>query len=150
MRVVVQRVSNASVKVNDETIAAIKRGLLLLIGFAHDDTNDSLKWMARKVVNLRIFEDEAGKMNFGVAMINGELLAVSQFTLYANAQKGNRPSFTDAAQPEQATLLFDSFCDLLEEKLGKSIQRGKFGAHMEVNLTNNGPVTIILESPKHS
>jgi len=146
MKCVLQRVSSASVSVEGKLVSSIGKGFLLLAGFTHTDNEDSLVWMARKISTLRIFEDEAGKMNLGLSDVTGEILAVSQFTLYADIQKGRRPAFVAAASPEIAVKLFDRFCSLLERE-ALTVKRGVFRAHMEVALFNNGPVTIILESP---
>lgn len=145
MRVLVQRVARASVTVNGEAVAAIGRGLLLLAGIRAGDTEAELAWMANKCAALRIFGDESGKMNRSVLDIGGEVLAVSQFTLYGDAQGGNRPGFTDAARPEVAKPLFERFVALLAQKLGKPVPTGEFGADMQVELVNDGPVTIWLE-----
>ncbi len=148
MKVVIQRVSCASVQVNSDKIASIDSGLLLLVGIADSDAQNDLIWMSKKICNLRIFEDDNEKMNLSVNDVSGELLAVSQFTLCADTKKGNRPSFVNATKPKEALSLFDEFCEMLADNLGKPIQRGKFGAHMKIDLINDGPVTIILESPK--
>lgn len=145
MRVLVQRVARASVTVNGQTVAAIGRGLLLLAGIRAGDTEAALEWMANKCAALRIFADESGKMNRSVLDIGGEVLAVSQFTLYGDAQGGNRPGFTDAARPEVAKPLFERFVAMLAQKLGKPVPTGRFGADMQVELVNDGPVTIWLE-----
>lgn len=146
MRVLVQRVSSANVVVNSDTTGAIGPGLLLLVGVTHDDTDAIEDRMADKIVKLRIFSDEAGLMNRSVADVGGEILAVSQFTLYADARKGNRPSYTDAARPEQASPAFDRFVAKLGERLGRPVPTGVFGADMRVSLVNDGPVTIWLDS----
>lgn len=146
MRVLVQRVSSANVVVNGDTTGAIGPGLLLLVGVTHDDTDAIEDRMADKIVKLRIFSDEAGLMNRSVADVGGEILAVSQFTLYADARKGNRPSYTDAARPEQASPAFDRFVAKLGERLGRTVPTGVFGADMRVSLVNDGPVTIWLDS----
>lgn len=146
MRVLLQRVSTASVVVDGMTTGAIGRGLLLLIGVTHDDSEAVEDRLADKIVKLRIFSDEAGLMNRSVLDVGGEILAVSQFTLYADARKGNRPSYTDAARPEQAAPAFDRFVGKLALRLGKAVPTGVFGADMKVSLTNDGPVTIWLDS----
>lgn len=146
MRVLVQRVSAANVVVNGATTGAIGNGLLLLVGVTHDDSEAIEDRMADKIVKLRIFSDDAGLMNRGVLDVGGEILAVSQFTLYADARKGNRPSYTDAARPEQASPAFDRFVGKLAARLGKPVPTGIFGADMKVSLTNDGPVTIWLDS----
>lgn len=146
MRVVVQRVTEASVTINGETISAINEGLLLLIGITHSDSENEVDRITRKIVSLRIFDDEKGVMNRSVQDIGGSILAVSQFTLYGNCKKGNRPSYIDAAPGAVSEPLYDAFCDRLEQLLPGKIQRGRFGADMKVQLLNNGPVTILLDS----
>ncbi|MDQ3591027.1 MAG: D-aminoacyl-tRNA deacylase [Actinomycetota bacterium] len=145
MRVVLQRVKNASVTVSGETISEIGEGLLLLVGVAKDDGEGEASWLAEKIAGLRIFNDEDGKMNLGVRDVGGEILAVSQFTLLADTRKGKRPSFIQAALPEEAEPLFDYFCERLREAGIASVQTGSFGAMMDVALVNDGPVTIVLE-----
>ncbi len=149
MIVVLQRVAEAAVDVEGRQIARIGRGLVALVGVAVDDGHEQVEWMARKVAELRIFEDEHGKMNRSVQDVGGEILAVSQFTLLADCRKGRRPSFVRAARPEQAKPLFDEFVALLRGQ-GLAVQTGCFGAHMQVHLTNDGPVTIVLSSPPPS
>lgn len=146
MRVVVQRVTEASVTIDGETISAINEGLLLLIGITHSDSENEIDRITRKIVTLRIFDDEKGVMNRSVQDIGGSILAVSQFTLYGNCKKGNRPSYIDAAPGAVSEPLYDAFCDRLEQLLPGKIQRGRFGADMKVHLLNNGPVTILLDS----
>lgn len=146
MRVLIQRVSSASVVVDDRVTGTIGQGLLLLVGVTHADTETTEERVADKIVKLRIFSDEAGLMNRSVLDIGGEILAVSQFTLYADARKGNRPSYTDAARPEQAAPAFDRFVGKLSARLGKPVPTGIFGADMKVSLVNDGPVTIWLDS----
>lgn len=146
MRAIVQRVSSASVSVEGKIVAEIRRGFLILAGFTHADDEAAIAWTARKIAGLRIFEDDAEKMNLALADVQGSILAVSQFTLYADIVKGRRPAFTDAARPEAAVQHFNRFCCLLEQE-GIAVQRGVFGAKMEVKLVNDGPVTIIVESP---
>ena len=136
---------NASVTVSGERVAEIGAGLLLLVGVARDDGEGEAGWLAEKVVGLRIFSDESGKMNLGVGEVGGEILAVSQFTLLADTRKGKRPSFIGAAQPEEAELLFDYFCERLLAAGVASVKTGRFGAMMDVALVNDGPVTIVLE-----
>ncbi|MBT8045651.1 MAG: D-tyrosyl-tRNA(Tyr) deacylase [Pontiella sp.] len=145
MRLVIQRVKRASVAVEGECISQIGSGLLVLAGVSHDDTPFDARYLAAKTSNLRIFEDEDGKMNRSVAEVGGEILSVSQFTLYGDCAKGNRPSFIQAARPEQGEALFDEYVQALEN-LGFSPHTGRFGAEMQVELLNDGPVTIILES----
>ncbi len=144
MRLVIQRVSEASVTVNDKTVSAIGPGYLILVGVTHDDDASKADWLARKVAGLRLFEDDQGLTNLSLADVGGEVLAVSQFTLYANARKGRRPSFVDAARPEIAEPLFERFVIALQQQ-GVPVQTGVFGAHMQVALVNDGPVTLILE-----
>ena len=136
---------NASVEVAGERVSEIGAGLLLLVGVAKDDGEGEAGWLAEKVVGLRIFNDESGKMNLGVGDVGGEILAVSQFTLLADTRKGKRPSFVRAAPPEEAEPLFDYFCERLREAGVSSVKTGSFGAMMDVELTNDGPVTIVLE-----
>jgi D-aminoacyl-tRNA deacylase len=145
MRVLVQRVSKASVTVDGSVTGEIALGLLLLVGIKDGDTESELEWMARKVTQLRVFSDTHNKMNLSVQDVNGGILAVSQFTLYADAEKDNRPSYIQAARPEVAQPLYGRFCDMLAALIGKPVQRGIFGAHMDVALTNDGPVTVMLE-----
>lgn len=147
MRIVLQRVERASVRVQGSVVGAIERGLLLLVGVRTGDTEEQAAGLARKVAALRVFADADGKMNLDVKQAGGRVLAVSQFTLYADSSKGNRPSYIEAARPEVAQPLFDRFCALLEEALGAKVERGVFGADMQVELVNDGPVTIILEKP---
>ena len=144
MRVVVQRVSRASVAVEGNVIGSIGAGYVLLVGFTHGDGADQVKWMADKIVGLRLFADAEGKMNLDLADAGGALLVVSQFTLYGNARKGRRPSFIDAAAPDEATALYERFIDELRA-LGATVETGSFGAMMDVELVNDGPVTLILD-----
>ncbi|SDM24966.1 D-aminoacyl-tRNA deacylase [Chryseobacterium taihuense] len=145
MRVVVQRVSEASVKVNGEIIGKIDNGLLLLVGIDENDEKTDADWLVQKILNLRIFGDDDGKLNLSVLDIKGEILCISQFTLIADYKKGNRPSFIKAAKPDQAVPLFDYFKDELKKSQLK-IESGIFGADMKVSLINDGPVTIIMDS----
>lgn len=145
MRIVVQRVSEASVTSEGEILGAIGPGLVVLVGFTADDDPARVRWMADKVVNLRIFNDAAGRMNRSVRDVSGEVLAVSQFTLYGDATKGRRPSFIRAARPESAIPLYDGFVAELCELLPSAVQSGRFGAAMEVALVNDGPVTLVIE-----
>jgi D-tyrosyl-tRNA(Tyr) deacylase len=144
MRILIQRVSQASVTVDDEVISRIGKGLLILLGVGHGDGAVQAEFLAEKAANLRIFEDEQGKMNRSVLEIGGEAIVVSQFTLYADARKGRRPSFTDAALPETAEPLVERFMELLRNQ-GVPTRGGRFGAHMQVEIHNDGPVTIWLE-----
>ena len=149
MRAVLQRVQRGRVSVDGDTIAAIERGLVILIGAGQADTPSEAEWLAEKSAVLRVFEDERGKTNLSVQDVGGEVLVVSQFTLYADSRKGRRPSFINAASPEIAQPLVDHFVDHLEG-LGVSVQKGVFGAHMLVEIENDGPVTIILEREPQS
>ena len=141
-----QRVREASVEVHGNTLARIGSGLLVLVGVAHDDTADDRDWLARKLVELRIFDDDRGVMNRSVLDVAGDVLAVSQFTLHASTRKGNRPSWSRAAPPDVAAPQFDSFVRSLADRLGRPVATGRFGANMQVALVNDGPVTILLDS----
>jgi len=145
MRAVVQRVNSASVRVDGETVGAIDRGFLVFVGVTHSDARAQADWLARKIAGLRLFEDAASKMNLGLADIGGAMLVVSQFTLYGDARKGRRPDFLQAARPEQAEPLIAYFIDQLREQ-GLTIATGQFQAHMEVDLVNDGPVTLLLDT----
>jgi D-aminoacyl-tRNA deacylase len=147
MKAIIQRVSEASVDIHGERVAEIKQGLLVLLGITHSDTAADVEKLAKKIPTLRIFEDEQGLMNKSVMDIGGSVIVVSQFTLYADTRKGNRPSFIEAARPEQAEPLYEKMVHLLRESMGVSrIQTGRFGAEMKVRLLNDGPVTIELRS----
>lgn len=146
MRIVVQRVSRASVTIEEKINGAIGMGLLVLLGIEEADNQTDADWLAAKLVNLRIFDDENGVMNRSVLDINGGILVVSQFTLHASTKKGNRPSYIKAARPEQAIPLYEYFCVSLENISEKTVQTGVFGADMQVSLVNDGPVTIIIDS----
>ena len=145
MRIVLQRVSRAEVRIGGRTAGRIGRGFLLLVGLRADDTEEKLRWMAEKVVGLRLFPDAEGKMNLGLEEVGGGLLVVSQFTLYGDARKGRRPSFIEAAPPDVAVPLYERFVQLLRERAPGPVETGEFGAMMEVELVNDGPVTLILE-----
>ena len=145
MRVVLQRVSHASVTVEEKVIGKIQRGFLLLVGVTHDDTTEDMEYLVRKIVQMRIFEDEEGKLNRSIQDIGGEILSVSQFTLYADTKKGNRPSFSKAAPGDVALEMFEQFNGLLRDT-GIPVETGQFGADMKVELLNDGPVTILLDS----
>ena len=147
MVALVQRVKEASVTVDGETVGAIGPGLLILLGVHVDDTGQEVDWLARKCANLRIFNDDDGLMNRSVHDVGGEALVVSQFTLYGNARKGNRPSFIASARPEKAEALYEQFVDALNRELGKPVPTGVFGAMMNVRLVNDGPVTLWVERP---
>jgi D-tyrosyl-tRNA(Tyr) deacylase len=147
MRAVIQRVSQASVDVEGARVSSIGKGLLVLLGVRKGDTQADLEWMAEKVLNLRIFDDPQGVMNLSVLDVLGELLVVSQFTLLADSRKGRRPSYIDAASPDEAKALYDAFCDRLAAS-GRKVERGVFQAMMAVGLVNDGPVTILLDSEK--
>lgn len=146
MRVVVQRARQAKVTVDGKVTGAIEHGLMLLVGLTHEDTVKDLEYCAKKVANLRIFEDEKGKMNLSIKEVGGSILSISQFTLYGETKKGNRPSFIEAARPEVAELLYHQFNQILRETYDIQVETGIFGAMMDVSFTNNGPVTLIVES----
>lgn len=146
MRVVLQRVSRASVTVNRKVNAVIKEGVLVLLGIENDDSEEDIFWLCKKIANLRIFSDEDGLMNYSVLDTGGDAIVVSQFTLHASTKKGNRPSYTKAAKPGKAIPLYNQFVERLEKELGKPVGTGEFGADMKVELLNDGPVTIILDS----
>lgn len=145
MKVVIQRVKSASVTVGNEITGAIEEGLLLLVGIHQDDTKEQLEWMCEKILKLRIFEDEDEKMNLSISDVGGGLLVVSQFTLYGNTKKGTRPSFIEAAKPDKAEPMYEEMISYFKEHSDLNIQTGKFGAMMDVELVNDGPVTLILE-----
>ena len=144
MKLVIQRVKNAQVDVEGKTVGKIDKGFLVLLGVTHTDTKEIADYLVKKLCNLRVFEDENQKMNLGLKDVNGELLIVSQFTLYADCTGGNRPSFINAAKPDQANELYEYFCQKCEET-GIHVQKGIFGADMKISLLNDGPVTIIIE-----
>ena len=146
MRIVIQRVTSASVTVEGDYMASIGPGLLILVGVEQGDSESDAAWIASKTANLRIFDDNEGVMNLSVKDVDGELLAVSQFTLTASTRKGNRPSYFRAASHETAIPLYEHYCDLLAKECGKNVKKGVFGANMQVQLTNDGPVTIIIDS----
>jgi len=146
MRAVLQRVSEAAVSIRGEVRGAIQKGLLVLLAVEEADTSEDIEWLAGKTVRLRIFNDTEGVMNLSVQDVGGDILAVSQFTLFASTKKGNRPSYTRAARPEIAIPLYEAFTRKLAEELGRPVQTGEFGADMKVSLTNDGPVTIIIDS----
>ena len=146
MRVVVQRVSQSNVKVSGEVIGEIKEGLMVLVSFVDEDNDTDLDWMKKKIINLRIFNDDEGKMNRSVQDIGGDILLISQFTLHGSTKKGNRPSFIKAANPDFANVMYERFIKGLEQSLGREIQTGEFGGDMKVSLVNDGPTTIIIDS----
>jgi D-aminoacyl-tRNA deacylase len=146
MRAVIQRAKHATVSINGTINGSIGSGLLVLLGIEHADTEEDINWMCSKLCNLRIFSDDKGLMNLSVKDIQGQILLVSQFTLFASTQKGNRPSYIRSARPEQAIPLYQSMVNKLEQGLGKPISTGVFGANMQVSLINDGPVTIIMDS----
>lgn len=146
MRIVIQRVSEASVSIKGTMKSAIQQGFLILLGIGEDDTEDDIEWLVKKVVNLRVFDDEQGIMNKSILDINGEILVVSQFTLMASYKKGNRPSYIRAAGHEISIPLYQQFCERLSAQLGKEVGTGEFGADMQVKLVNDGPVTICMDT----
>ena len=146
MKVIIQRVTSASVTIETEIAANIQSGLLVLVGIEDDDSQEDINWLSQKIINLRIFADDNGVMNLSVKDIEGELIIVSQFTLHASTKKGNRPSYIKASKPDMAIPMYEKFVKQMELELGKKIQTGKFGADMKVALVNDGPVTIIIDS----
>ena len=146
MKVVIQRVSKASVTIENSVVASIGKGLLILIGIVEDDSQEDIHWLSNKIANLRIFEDENGVMNKSILDTQGDIIVVSQFTLHASTKKGNRPSYIKAAKPDIAIPLYHDFVIQIEEDLNKKVQTGQFGADMKVELINDGPVTIIIDS----
>ncbi len=145
MKVVLQRAKNASVTVNKKTVGAISSGLVLLVGIHEKDTEEEMQWISDKILKMRIFDDKEGKMNLSVQDVGGELLVISQFTLYGDASKGNRPSYIEAAGPEKAEKLYEQMIEYFKKNSALKVESGTFGAYMDVKLTNDGPVTIILE-----
>ncbi|AKD58357.1 D-aminoacyl-tRNA deacylase [Spirosoma radiotolerans] len=146
MIAVIQRVSQASVVIDNQVKSQIGTGFLILLGITHTDTREDIDWLSRKIVGMRIFSDEAGKMNLDLAAVGGDILLISQFTLHASTKKGNRPSFIEAARPEVAIPLYEAMIAQLSAELGKPVQTGEFGADMKVSLLNDGPVTILIDS----
>ena len=146
MRVVVQRVSQASVSIDEKKVASINEGILVLLGIETQDTKEDSEWLANKISSLRIFSDKDGKMNRSVTEVNGEVIVVSQFTLHAKTKKGNRPSYIKSSRPEHAMPLYEQFKKDLSDVIGKEVQSGEFAADMKVSLTNDGPVTIIIDT----
>ncbi len=150
MKVVIQRVSSASVTIETEIVANIQGGLLVLVGIEDEDSLEDINWLSQKIINLRIFGDENEVMNLSVKDIQGDIIIVSQFTLHASTKKGNRPSYIKASKPEIAVPLYEKFVEQMELELGKKIQTGKFGADMKVAMVNDGPVTLIIDSKNKS
>ena len=146
MRIVLQRVKSASVSIEGSVVGEISQGFLLVVGVGPEDTSDDASYLARKIAGMRIFSDENGKMNLSIDQIGGKILSVSQFTLFADTKKGNRPSFTGAASPEAANQLYEEFNEKLRTEYGLTVETGEFGADMQVSLVNDGPVTIILDT----
>lgn len=146
MRAVVQRVSSASVSVDAKIVGEIQIGFLILLGISHDDTKEDLDYLVSKISQLRVFADQEGKMNLDLKSIAGNCLVISQFTLFANTKKGNRPSFLESAPPEIANKMYEEFCSHLSTHIGKKVEQGIFGADMKVSLVNDGPVTILIDT----
>lgn len=146
MKIVLQRVSSASVTVENQTVGEIQQGYLLLLGIEDADTEEDAEWLLKKIIQLRVFADDEGKMNLSLEDVNGELLVVSQFTLHAKYKKGNRPSFIHAANPTHAEKLYNYFINNAKISINQKVESGQFGAHMEINLCNDGPVTIIMDT----
>jgi len=146
MRVVIQKVTQASVSIENQIVASIDKGLLVLVGIEDGDTNEDIAWLSSKIVNLRVFDDANGVMNLSVKEVGGEVLIVSQFTLHASTKKGNRPSYIKAARPEVAIPIYEAFIKQVESLLGKRVPTGQFGAMMQVSLCNDGPVTILIDT----
>ena len=146
MRIVLQRVKSASVSIEGTVVGEIEQGFLLLVGVGPNDTRDDASYLARKIAGMRIFSDENGKMNLSIDQVGGKILSVSQFTLFADTKKGNRPSFTGAASPEAANKLYEEFNEILRMEYGLIVETGEFGADMQVSLVNDGPVTILLDT----
>lgn len=146
MKVVIQRVEKASVSVESAVVGSVGKGILVLLGITHDDTMDDVNWLANKIVQMRIFDDSKGVMNLSLIDVGGDMLVVSQFTLHALTKKGNRPSYVQAAKHQIAVPLYEAFVGQVQELLGKPIARGVFGAMMKIDLTNDGPVTIVVDS----
>ena len=146
MRAVIQRVSEASVKIDGEVKGQINQGFMVLLGIEDADTQEDVDWLSQKIANMRVFGDENGLMNKALADIDGDILLISQFTLFASTKKGNRPGFTRSAKPDKAIPLYESFIQVLESQTGKKVATGEFGADMKVSLINDGPVTIIIDT----
>lgn len=150
MRIVIQRVSEAEVKIDDISAGKIKSGMLILLGVEHEDDKSDADWLIQKIIGLRIFSDLEGKMNLAISEVDGHFLVISQFTLHASTKKGNRPSYIQAARPEHAIPLYEYFVEQLGKASNSEIETGKFGADMKVSLVNDGPVTIIMDSKNRS
>ena len=146
MRVVIQKVTQASVSIENQILGSIEKGVLVVVGIEDTDTNDDIAWLSAKIVNLRVFDDDNGVMNLSVKEVEGEVLIVSQFTLHASTKKGNRPSYIKAARPEVAIPIYEVFIKQVESLLGKKVPTGQFGAMMQVSLCNDGPVTILIDT----
>ncbi len=146
MRIVIQRVAKASVTIDNQIKSQIGKGMLILLGIEDADAQEDIEWLSGKIINLRIFDDEQGVMNLPIKDADGEIIVVSQFTLHASTKKGNRPSYIKAAKPDISIPLYEEFCNALASKLGKPVQTGEFGADMQVELINDGPVTICIDS----
>ena len=146
MKIVLQRCSRAEVRIDGESVGHIGTGFVVLVGITHSDTREDADFLAKKVAGMRVFEDAEGKMNLSLAEVDGQILSISQFTLYGNARKGNRPSFIEAARPEVAEPLYNYFNQVLREQYGLHVETGRFGANMQVDFVNDGPVTIIVDS----
>jgi len=146
MKIVIQRVLSASVLIQQGTVSEIQRGFLVLLGIHNDDTKQDVEYLVKKLINLRVFPDESGKMNLSLTDIDGQILLVSQFTLYADTKRGNRPSFIESATPDKAIPLYQLFIELLTRLMGQNIKTGVFGADMKISLVNDGPVTVIIDS----
>lgn len=145
MKIVLQRVSEASVSVDNESIGVIDQGLMLLVGVHENDTEEQMEWLAEKILKLRVFDDEDGKMNLSVQDVNGEILVVPQFTLYGDYEQGNRPSYFEAAGPDKADRLYENLISYFKSNSDLNVETGKFGAYMDVQIRNDGPVTLVLE-----
>lgn len=148
MRVVIQRVQEASVSIDKQVYSSINKGLLILLGVENSDRDEDIEWLTKKILNLRVFADDEGVMNRSVVDVEGELLVVSQFTLHARTKKGNRPSYVNAAGPDFAIPMYESFVRVLQLGIKKEVKTGKFGANMQVSLVNDGPVTIVIDSKR--
>ena len=146
MIALIQRVSEASVTINEQIKSQIEKGFLVLLGITHSDNSEDVEWLAKKIVGLRVFSDSEGKMNLDLKAVNGQILLISQFTLHASTKKGNRPSFIEAARPEVAIPLYEQVIAQLQAELGQPIETGEFGADMKIALLNDGPVTIVIDS----